>query len=166
MYSTSLLLVAITSLTKSRAGLFLVQIDLNQALFYYADISPVSFFANREKEVPHIIRYTIQNKDVIMNKRTVVAGVIGIGLVLLLAGCTATPNAMVGTPAASGASAGFLLGIWHGLIVIFTFIGSLIWPGNVGIYEVHNIGVLYDAGFVLGLAILFGGGIFGGSRRR
>ena len=100
-----------------------------------------------------------------MNKRIAVSGAIGIGLVLLLAGCAA-PNAMVGTPAADGISAGFLLGLWHGIIVPFAFVGSLIWPGSMGIYEIHNDGIGYNLGFVIGIVIMFGAGIFGGSRRR
>lgn len=95
-----------------------------------------------------------------MNKRTVVAGVIGIGLVLLLAGCTATPNNMVGTPAADGSVAGFLQGFWHGFIMLVTLILSLFVPG-VSVYEIHNDGLPYNIGFVVGAAVFFGGGIGG-----
>jgi len=101
-----------------------------------------------------------------MNKRIVVASAVGIGLMLLLAGCAATPNTMTGTPAADGTSAGFILGIWHGLIVPFAFIASLIWPGSTGIYEIHNDGIGYNLGFVIGIVLMFGAGIFGGTRRR
>lgn len=54
-------------------------------------------------------------------------------------------------------SAGFLEGLWHGFIIIFSIIGKLIGK-NVGIYAVHNTGVTYWLGFILGLGILGGGG--------
>lgn len=74
---------------------------------------------------------------------------------LLLAGCA--PNNHPATPAGG---AGFFQGIWHGFIVLFTFVVSL-FNDNVGIYETMNSGKLYDLGFVLGLMIFWGGG--GGS---
>ena len=85
--------------------------------------------------------------------------IVGAGAVLLLAGCTASPNSMVGTPAADGVPAGLLLGVWHGFILLFSFVGSLIVPG-VGIYETHNDGIAYNLGFVVG-AILFFSGVGG-----
>ncbi len=90
--------------------------------------------------------------------------VLGIlGLVLLLAACAAGPNPDVGTAAASGQSAGFWLGLWHGFISPITFIVSL-FTESVSVYEVHNSGNWYDFGFVLGAGILFGGGFFGAGR--
>jgi len=52
--------------------------------------------------------------------------------------------------------AGFLAGLWHGLIAPITFIISLFSP-NVRIYESNNKGVLYDFGFVIGISASFGG---------
>jgi hypothetical protein len=75
---------------------------------------------------------------------------------LLLVGCAAGANPEVATPAADGSIAGFWLGLWHGLIAPVTFIISLFSDG-VGIYEVHNSGGWYDAGFVLGLGFIVGG---------
>jgi hypothetical protein len=75
---------------------------------------------------------------------------------VLLAGCAATAN-----PSAGGAAAaGFWLGLWHGLIAPVAFVISL-FVTDVGIYEVHNSGSLYDLGFVLGLGFLVGGGASG-----
>ncbi len=54
--------------------------------------------------------------------------------------------------------AGFWAGVWHGIIVIITFIVSL-FTDEVGIYEVHNTGWRYNIGFLLGLCISIGGGI-------
>lgn len=52
--------------------------------------------------------------------------------------------------------AGFLAGLWHGLICPFTFFVSLFTP-NVRIYEAHNGGRLYDFGFLLGASSALGG---------
>ena len=64
-----------------------------------------------------------------------------------------------------GAKAGFLFGLWHGLIVIVTFIFSL-FDRRFGIYEVNNLGWQYNLGFILGAMISLGGGIHIGTRRR
>jgi hypothetical protein len=58
--------------------------------------------------------------------------------------------------------AGFLGGLWHGLISPFTFIISLFSPG-VRIYETKNSGRWYDFGFIIGISAAFGGS---GSRAR
>jgi hypothetical protein len=76
-----------------------------------------------------------------------------VGVLLLLAGCTASPNPSVNTPAPDGSPAGFWLGLWHGVILPITFVVSL-FKASVGIYEVHNNGTWYNAGFVIG-AVFF-----------
>lgn len=50
--------------------------------------------------------------------------------------------------------AGFLAGLWHGLISPFCFLVSLFHPG-VRIYEVQNRGVAYDYGFMIGISAIF-----------
>lgn len=77
--------------------------------------------------------------------------------VVLLAACTAGPNAMIGTPSPAGKVAGFLHGLWHGIISPVTFFISL-FSDKISLYEIHNNGGWYDFGFVLGAGILFGGG--------
>ena len=52
--------------------------------------------------------------------------------------------------------AGFLAGLWHGLICPITFILSLFYPG-IRMYEANNVGGWYDFGFVLGISSTFGG---------
>lgn len=85
-----------------------------------------------------------------------------VGAALVLASCAAGPNPEV----ASGAEAGFWLGLWHGVIVPVTFVISL-FTDQVTVYEVDNTGNWYDVGFVLGLTVSFGGSAGGsGSRRR
>jgi len=46
--------------------------------------------------------------------------------------------------------AGFWAGIWHGLIIIITFVISL-FTKEVGIYEASNTGWPYNLGFLIGL---------------
>ncbi|MEE4259651.1 MAG: hypothetical protein V2I62_07825 [Bacteroidales bacterium] len=53
--------------------------------------------------------------------------------------------------------AGFWMGLWHGFISFFTFIISL-FNDDVTIYELNNSGKLYNLGFILGIAIFYGGG--------
>ncbi|MBO1753140.1 hypothetical protein J4G33_15120 [Actinotalea sp. BY-33] len=78
--------------------------------------------------------------------------------VLVLAACAPGANELVGTAIPGTTSpAGFWRGLWHGVIAPVTFVVSLFSDG-VGIYEVHNNGGWYDAGFLLGLSAVFGGG--------
>ena len=65
-------------------------------------------------------------------------------------------NELINTENQDGNIAGFWKGLWHGLIIPFTFIISL-FKENVGVYETHNNGNWYTFGFVLGLMIIFGG---------
>ena len=55
-----------------------------------------------------------------------------------------------------GHDAGFWAGIWHGLIIVITFVISL-FTREVGIYEVSNTGWSYNLGFLIGLMISLGG---------
>ena len=88
-----------------------------------------------------------------------------LAVVLSLGACAAGPNTMVGTPAADGSEAGFLKGLWHGFIALFTFIISL-FSDKVSVYEVHNNGGWYDLGFIIGVSAFFGGGGNAGKRAR
>ncbi len=91
-----------------------------------------------------------------MNARTLGLVALFVALALLLSACAAGPNPLVNTPTENGVVAGFLLGLWHGIISPVTFIIS-IFDSRVQFYEVHNDGLLYNLGFVLGAGILFGG---------
>ena len=92
--------------------------------------------------------------------------VVAIALVCLplLAGCAPGPNQLVNSPDDEGKVAGFWKGVWHGFIVLFTFIGSL-FSDKIQVYEVHNNGGWYDFGFVFGVMMFFGGGGGGAGRR-
>jgi hypothetical protein len=76
---------------------------------------------------------------------------------IILLGCAASPNELANSPNEKGDVAGFWLGLWHGFIVLFTFIVSL-FSDKVHIYEVHNSGGWYNLGFLLGMMIFFCGG--------
>jgi hypothetical protein len=76
-----------------------------------------------------------------------------VGATLFLSSCAAGPNPEAGT---GQDPAGFWLGLWHGIIVLVTFVISL-FSDNVSVYEVVNNGNWYDFGFVLGLLIALGG---------
>jgi len=76
------------------------------------------------------------------------------GMVILLTSCV--PGGGAYTPESP---AGFFWGLWHGFIALITLIGSL-FSDYVNIYEVHNTGLGYNIGFLIGVNSLLGGGIF------
>jgi hypothetical protein len=51
---------------------------------------------------------------------------------------------------------GFLLGLLHGFIIVFSFIGSLF--TDVRIYAFPNSGGWYDLGYLVGAGMFLGGG--------
>ncbi len=85
-------------------------------------------------------------------------------VMLLLAGCAAGTNPTVDVLDAGGKSAGFWLGLWHGVISPITFIISL-FSDNVNVYEVYNSGNWYDFGFMFGVSMIFSGGAYGAKRK-
>jgi hypothetical protein len=100
-------------------------------------------------------------------KKSLVA-VLGLSLLFTLcfaAGCTAGPNVFKNTPGPNGSVAGFWLGLWHGFILPFAFVVSL-FSDKVTIYDVHNTGIWYNFGFLLGAAMIWGGGGGASARRR
>ncbi|KKK85846.1 hypothetical protein LCGC14_2769150, partial [marine sediment metagenome] len=79
--------------------------------------------------------------------------------------CVPGPNKLAGSVDQDGSVAGFWLGIWQGIITPVTFVISL-FSDDVHIYEVHNSGGWYNAGFLLGVSIIFGGSGGGAARKR
>lgn len=72
---------------------------------------------------------------------------------LVLSGCAVpTEVTPVETPS------GFWMGLWHGFISLWAFIGSL-FSDNIAVYDAHNKGGLYDFGFILGVSMFFGGSL-------
>ena len=82
----------------------------------------------------------------------------------VLVSCAAGPNVLEQS-VKEEKPAGFLLGIWHGLISLFTFIISL-FSDKVNVYEVYNNGGWYNFGFIIGISIFYGGGSKGASHKR
>jgi len=91
------------------------------------------------------------SKNKIMKKKNYFNLTLIASLFLILASC-APGNEKFTTEVA-----GFWMGLWHGFISLFTFVISL-FNDNVTIYELNNTGKLYNLGFILGIAIFYGGG--------
>jgi len=72
-------------------------------------------------------------------------------LVAVLAACAHQPP-----PAGSAPLPGFLLGLLHGYISLFSLIASLFF--EVRIYEFPNNGFFYDFGFIIGVLAFYGSG--------
>jgi hypothetical protein len=72
-------------------------------------------------------------------------------LASVLAACAHQPPPTGGAPLP-----GFLLGLIHGYISLFSLIGSLFF--QVRIYEYPNNGFFYDFGFIVGVLAFYGSG--------
>ncbi|MFZ0390297.1 MAG: hypothetical protein WAN36_07530 [Calditrichia bacterium] len=77
-------------------------------------------------------------------------------LIIFLLNCTPGPNPVIDSAGSNGNAAGFWKGLWHGFILLFTFILSL-FTDSVQVYEVHNSGNWYNFGYFLGIMAFFGG---------
>ena len=87
---------------------------------------------------------------------------LGLLVLLLAAGC-APGNARYSID--TGRPANFWAGLWHGLIIIVTFIVSL-FTSDVRIYEVNNVGWAYNLGFILGCCMSLGAGARSATHRK
>lgn len=96
--------------------------------------------------------------------RTILLSVVLLLMLAFVIGCAAGPNSLVNSPDDQKTVAGFWKGLWHGFIMLFTFIISL-FNHNIQIYEVHNSGIGYNFGYLLGAMIFFSGGGRGSKRR-
>jgi hypothetical protein len=74
-----------------------------------------------------------------------------LAIVLLAAACAHQPPSTGGPPLP-----GFLLGLVHGYISLFSLIASLFF--EVRIYAFPNNGFFYDLGFVIGVFAFYGSG--------
>ncbi len=89
-------------------------------------------------------------------KNKMILPLIIILFLFILTACFPGANPAEGIADDFGNTAGFLKGLWHGIIAPFTFIVSLFTDG-IQMYEVHNNGNWYNFGFVIGAGILFSG---------
>ncbi len=92
-----------------------------------------------------------------MEHKAIISGIPILLAVCLPAGCAGGPNVCKDSPSSDGSLAGFWLGLWHGMILPFSFLISL-FSDRVNVYEVHNSGGWYNFGFLLGTAMVWGGG--------
>lgn len=74
---------------------------------------------------------------------------------VLLVGCTAETHPVIKESITHAEPKGFLYGLWHGYISLFTFIVSLFNP-DVAVYEFNNSGGWYNFGFIFGIAMAYG----------
>lgn len=74
-------------------------------------------------------------------------------LALLLSGCA---DKVSFTTAATHAPVGFWYGLWHGMILPFSWLISL-FSDDVAVYAIYNNGGWYNFGFVLGVGGLSSG---------
>lgn len=68
--------------------------------------------------------------------------------IFMLSSCADTSNVQECLPQTEH-TYGFWGGTWHGVIMVPSFIGSIIWD-DVAVYAVNNNGAWYDFGFVGG----------------
>ena len=78
---------------------------------------------------------------------------------------TPGPNPELNQPGEAGQVAGLVQGLWHGLIAPVMLVGSFFNPA-MQMYEVHNNGIEYNVGYLIGVAFVFLIlGVLGGRRR-
>jgi hypothetical protein len=86
----------------------------------------------------------------------------GLLLLILVASC-APGNVRYSVD--TGRPANFWAGLWHGLIIIVTFVVSL-FTNDVRIYESNNVGWGYNLGFILGCCMSLGAGARSATHRK
>jgi len=83
--------------------------------------------------------------------------ILGLLLILTIASsCADQADVVVSDPY------GFFSGLWHGIITLFSFIGSL-FSDDIAVYACNNTGGWYDLGFLIGVGGLSFG--FGSSKK-
>ena len=78
-----------------------------------------------------------------MNNKKALLWVLAIVGVFIIAGCASQPEPSAYDPP------GFFMGIFHGFIILFSFIGSILM--DIRMYAFPNSGVMYDFGYLIGL---------------
>lgn len=93
---------------------------------------------------------TYKKKNNMKNKNLFGIVTIFIVSLFLLTGCADVSHVQECLPPTEH-TYGFWGGTWHGMIMVPSFIGSLIWD-DVAIYAVNNNGTWYNFGFVGGFS--------------
>lgn len=91
-------------------------------------------------------------------KRSVIYLFALLAVSLFVSGCATQSVVPAGNPP------GFLHGLFHGFIILFSFILSLF--TDYEIYAFPNTGGWYNFGYLLGVMIFFGGGGAGTRKRK
>jgi len=89
-------------------------------------------------------------------KKDLLISFISIGFIvsLILFAGFAGHNDLIGTVNSKGHIEGFWFGIAHGFLFIISMVVSL-FNNKINIYEVHNTGLGYNIGFIIGVIIWF-----------
>lgn len=81
--------------------------------------------------------------------------IVGLMLIVLMITACAGPNPLQDAAVPISEVSGFWGGLWHGLTLPLSFVGSIV-TDYITIYAVQNTGGWYDFGFVLGIILLSG----------
>jgi len=91
-----------------------------------------------------------ENREIVMTSRIRTISLLLVAVTL--AACSG-PNPLQDAAVPISEVSGFWGGIWHGLILPVSFLGSLL-TDYITIYAVQNTGGWYDFGFMIGVSIL------------
>jgi hypothetical protein len=100
------------------------------------------------------------NLHVSRNRRSTLLILVAIAVTLLALGCARQPPPSGG----QGPVNGFFTGLLHGFLIFFNLIASIF--TDVRIYAFPNVGFWYDAGYVIGASIFWGGSGAGANSSR
>jgi hypothetical protein len=112
-------------------------------------------FTDGARHEPKAGKDALTNRTEARRARIWSCAAVGAGA-LLIASCATQP-----TPA-DPFPPGFLMGLLHGFLIMFSFVGSLFM--DIRIYAYPNSGGWYDFGFLLGAMMFLGGGGAGARR--
>ncbi len=91
-------------------------------------------------------------------KKTIIYFITGLFVLAILSGCATHNPANITNPP------GFFHGLFHGFIILFSFILSLF--TDYEIYAFPNSGGWYNFGYLLGVMFFFGGGACAKKRKK
>lgn len=115
-----------------------------------------SKLSTRCSELRRFKRWPIQGEMIEVNSRFGTKRVMQYSLIfLMLVLFTSCADVTTVDKCLTDEPYGFWSGLWHGLIVIFSWIGSW-FSDDIAIYAINNNGGWYDFGYVLGLTGIFG----------
>lgn len=82
-----------------------------------------------------------------LKRKTILSAIAVLFMISLLSSCADTTACQIDDPY------GFWGGLWHGIILFFSFIGSL-FSDDIAVYACNNNGGWYDFGFWLGASLM------------